>query len=136
LHITKQFNLDTLVENLIEQSIVARRNSYSPYSKFKVGAALLCADGTIYTGANVECASYSLTICAERVAFSKAVADGKREFKTIAIAINKDHIAYPCGACLQFMAEFCSDLEIILVITQQTYRRYILKDLLPNNFAL
>jgi len=128
--------LESSVENLIEQSIVARRNSYSPYSKFKVGAALLCEDGTIYTGANVECASYSLTICAERVAFAKAISDGKRDFKTIAIAINKDHIAYPCGACLQFMAEFCDDLEIILVITAQSYRRYILKDLLPNNFSL
>ncbi len=128
--------MESSVENLIEQSIVARRNSYSPYSKFKVGAALLCEDGTIYTGANVECASYSLTICAERVAFAKAISDGKRDFKTIAIAINKDHIAYPCGACLQFMAEFCDDLEIILVITAQSYRRYILKDLLPNNFSL
>lgn len=128
--------MDTVIENLIEQSIVARRNSYSPYSKFKVGAALLCEDGSVYTGANVECASYSLTICAERVAFAKAISDGKREFKTIAIAINKDHIAYPCGACLQFMAEFCSELEIILVINAQTYRRYNLKELLPNNFSL
>ncbi len=123
-------------KNLFEMAVKASKNSYSPYSKFKVGAALLCADGTIYTGCNVENAAYPLGNCAERTAIFKAISDGKREFEAIAIAgsVDNDMSApcYPCGACRQVMAEFCSeDFEVILsdkIIT--------LKELLPYTFKL
>ena len=105
-------------DELIRKATEARELSYSPYSSFKVGAALLCDDGEIFTGCNIENASYSLTVCAERVAFSKAVSAGKRNFVAIAILGGKDKISdflYPCGACRQVLSELCnSDLEIIL----------------------
>ncbi len=104
--------------SLIEEAIKARELSYSPYSGFKVGAALLSDDGTVYTGTNVENASYGETVCAERVAFLKAIANGQRSFSAIAIVGGLDEISqyvYPCGACRQVMSEFCSsDLEIVL----------------------
>jgi cytidine deaminase len=122
---------------LIKSSIKAKRNSYSPYSKFKVGAAILTEQGKIFTGANVECASYSLTICAERVAAVKAISSGESKFTYIAIATNKKQIAFPCGACLQFLTEFSSsDLKVILVKSAREYKILDLKDLLPKNFVL
>src|SRR4030095_1185717 len=87
---------------LIDHSIKAKKFSYSPYSKFSVGVALLTSKNTIYTGTNVECASYSLSICAERVAFSKAVSEGEKKFIAIAVSSSKDMYVYPCGACRQF----------------------------------
>jgi cytidine deaminase len=121
---------------LIKSSIKAKRNSYSPYSKFKVGAAILTEHGKIFTGANIECASYSLTICAERVAAVKAISSGESKFTYIAIATNKKQIAFPCGACLQFLTEFSSDLKVILVKSAKEYKILDLKDLLPKNFVL
>lgn len=115
-------------------------NSYSPYSRFSVGAALLCADGGIYTGANIENSSYSATVCAERTAFFKAVSGGEREFKMIAIVASEEGTiksAAPCGVCRQVMAEFCdSDFKILIVTDQDSYEEYTLGELLPQAFSL
>ena len=104
--------------SLIEQAIKATSHSYSPYSGYRVGAALLCQDGTVYTGTNVENAAYGETVCAERIAIFKAVSEGKRDFSAIAIVGGKGEpcaFAYPCGACRQVMSEFCDpSLEIVL----------------------
>ena len=97
-------------KELILSALKARENAYAPYSQFLVGAALLCSDGTVYTGCNIENISYSGTVCAERTAIFKAVSDGKREFSKIAIVGGKKGetiSAYPCGICRQVMAEFC-----------------------------
>ena len=103
---------------LIDNAIKARELSYSPYSNYKVGAAILCSDGKIFTGCNIENAAYSETICAERVAIYKAISEGNREFCAIAIVGGKDKITdftYPCGACRQVLSELCTEsLEIVL----------------------
>lgn len=114
--------------------------SYSPYSGFKVGAALLCGDGEIYTGCNIENAAYSPTNCAERTAFFKAVSEGKRDFKAIAIVGGKDgeisDFCYPCGVCRQVMAEFCDgDFEIITTDSKEI-KSHTLKELLPESFKI
>lgn len=127
--------MDNLYEKLYSDAVKAAENSYSPYSRFRVGAALLCSDGTIYTGCNIENASFSLTNCAERTAFFKAVSDGKKEFDAIAIAGGHDNMnepCYPCGACRQVMAEFCEgDFKIVL-----SDKILTLKELLPFSFNL
>lgn len=124
---------------LIDIAIKARESAYSPYSKFCVGAALLCSDGSVYEGANIENASYGATICAERVAFSRALLDGKRKFEAIAIVGSKrgDGVsAYcaPCGICRQFMAEFCDADFIVLLSDGESIKRLTLGDLLPEAF--
>lgn len=123
---------------LISLAIKARKNSYSPYSGFKVGAALLCGDGRVYTGCNIENAAYSETVCAERVAFFNAVMQGSRDFKKIAIVGGKnepDFNVAPCGACRQVMAEFCGgDFEIITG-TPENIRVDRLSELLPCSFT-
>lgn len=128
-------------KELITFAIEAREKSYSPYSKFKVGAALLCADGEIYTGCNIENAAYTPTNCAERTAFFKAVSEGERDFKAIAIvggAEDKelDYCA-PCGVCRQVMREFCSlkNFEIILAKSINEYKVYTLEELFPEGFG-
>lgn len=121
---------------LIKSSIRAKKFSYSPYSKFRVGASILTANNKIFSGANIECASYSLTICAERAAAANAINSGETKFKYIAIATNKKQIAFPCGACLQFLTEFSSNLKIILVKSENEYKVFDLKKLLPQKFKL
>lgn len=125
---------------LIENAVKARKNSYCRYSGFAVGAALLCSDGTIYTGANIENISYSLTNCAERTAIFKAVSEGRKDFTAIAVAgAVKDgdpleEICFPCGACLQVMSEFCGpDFKVILAQKGEPVE-YRLSDLMPNVF--
>ncbi len=126
---------------LIKKAIEARARSYAPYSGFSVGAALLCADGSIYTGANIENASFSPTICAERVAFFSAVHDGKREFDAIAIVgekkgLDPDKPCPPCGVCRQVMSEFCQgDFQIILGSEQEPIL-LTLDELMPHRFSL
>lgn len=131
---------DSDILALAGEAISAREKSYSPYSGFRVGAALLCRDGRIYTGANIENAAYTPTVCAERVAFFKAVNDGERDFAAIAVAggaengTPKDFFP-PCGVCRQVMAEFCDeDFKIIMAAEGKT-RVYTLGDLLPANFG-
>ncbi|MBQ8016218.1 MAG: cytidine deaminase [Clostridia bacterium] len=126
---------------LIKLALDARRMSYSPYSGFSVGAALLCADGAVYTGCNIENSAFSPTNCAERTAFFKAVSEGKRDFVGIAVVgggSDKDFpSAYcpPCGVCRQVMKEFCkSDFEIIMAKTPDDYKVMTLGELLPASF--
>lgn len=124
--------------NLIERAIEARNRAYAPYSEFGVGAALLCKDGTVYTGCNVENASYGLGNCAERTAIFKAVSDGAGDFEAIVIVGGKigEDIDFcpPCGACRQVMAEFCDDDFEIVLSNGTDERIYTLKDLLPVRF--
>lgn len=110
-----------MYKKLIEEAKKARENSYCEYSGFAVGAALLCSDGQIFTGCNIENISYSLTNCAERTAIFKAVSEGKKDFTAIAVvgAVKSDDclkaLCFPCGACLQVMSQFCGpDFEVIL----------------------
>jgi cytidine deaminase len=119
---------------LVEHSLKARKRSYSPYSHFKVGAALLAGSGKIYTGANIESASYSLTLCAERVVFAKALSDGEKIFKAIAVSVSTNELVYPCGACRQFMFEFAKDLDIIVAKSSTSFVITKLRELLPEAF--
>lgn len=123
---------------LIEQALAAREYSYSPYSHFRVGAALLCRDGTVYTGCNIENRAYGPTNCAERTAFFKAVSEGKREFAAIAIVGGEDETVwcYPCGVCRQVMAEFCNgeEFKITCAKSADEYRIFSLNELLPEMF--
>ena len=118
----------------------AMGQSYSPYSNFKVGAALLCKDGSVYTGCNIENAGYSPTNCAERTAFFKAVSEGKREFAAIAICGGRngsiEGICSPCGVCRQVMREFCEDEFTIHLVSGKGIESYTLGELLPVSFRL
>ncbi len=127
------------IKNLVDEAVNARTKSYSPYSNFAVGAALLTKDGKIYTGANIESASYSPTICAERVAFFAAVHNGEKDFKAIAIVGGKqteDISSYcsPCGVCRQVMAEFCDKDFTIILYDGKSPKTFTLGELLPETF--
>ena len=128
-------------EALIELAKEAMDRAYAPYSGYKVGAALLCGDGTVYQGCNIENAAFGPTVCAERTAFFKAVYDGHRDFTAIAVCGGKDGqiTGYfpPCGVCRQVMREFCGeDLVIYLAGTGTQYRTRTLAQLLPDSFSL
>ena len=118
----------------------AMENAYAPYSGYKVGAALLCADGTVYTGCNIENAAFSPTICAERTAFAKAVSEGRRDFTAIAVCGGKDGRLTgafpPCGVCRQVMAEFCKPDFSVHLVTAAGIETIPLKNLLPHSFGL
>ena len=128
-------------KELISQALSARENAYAPYSGFMVGAALLCKDGTVYTGCNIENAAFTPTNCAERTAFFKAVSEGVLEFDAICIVGGKDGVlteyAPPCGVCRQVMMEFCDpeEFQIILATDVEHYDTYTLKELLPLGFG-
>lgn len=114
----------------------AQSGSYSPYSKFRVGAALLTSDGEVVLGANVENASYGLSICAERTAIVKAITGGKRDFKAIAVVGDMDDFCTPCGACRQFLAEFCrKDFEIVLINSKDEIKILSMDEILPHSFG-
>ncbi|MCE1164807.1 MAG: cytidine deaminase [Bacteroidetes bacterium] len=125
-----------MYEKLISESIKAKKLSHSPYSKFRVGAALLTKDNKIFHGANVECSSYSLTICAERVAAVKAITEKNKKFKAVAIATDSNDFAFPCGACRQFLSEFSENMDVILVKSKTKYQIYKLQNLFPHKFKL
>ena len=118
---------------LIKAAKQAQALSYSPYSGFKVGAALLCKSGKVYTGCNVENASFSATVCAERTALFKAVSEGEREFSAIAIVGNTD-LCFPCGVCRQVMSEFCGKNFKIYLEENGKPVTYALGELLPGRF--
>lgn len=131
-------------EQLIRAAFHARQHAYTPYSHFRVGAALLSADGTIIEGCNIENATYGATNCAERTAFFKAVSEGIREFRMIAIVGGVEQgsdrvsdFAYPCGICRQVMREFCDpkSFKVIVAKSVEDYEVYTLEDLLPNSFG-
>lgn len=126
---------------LVNLALEARKMSYSPYSGFSVGAALLCSDGTVYTGCNIENSAFSPTNCAERTAFFKAVSEGKREFLKIAVVGGKseddvpENYCPPCGVCRQVMKEFCSgDFEIVMAKSTDDFKVRTLSQLLPESF--
>ncbi len=129
------------VKELISLAKEAMGKAYAPYSGYKVGAALLCADGSVYCGCNIENAAFSPTNCAERTAFFKAVYDGHREFTAIAVCGGKDGVitdfAPPCGVCRQVMREFCKD-DFILYLAgpQDSFETYTLSQILPVSFSL
>ena len=130
-----------LVQHMIRMAIAQLQYSYSPYSGFKVGAALLAKDGSIYTGCNIENASYTPTNCAERTAFFKAVSEGTKEFDAICVVGGKNGVltdyAAPCGVCRQVMMEFCNSetFQIILATSEEQYEVFTLKELLPLGFG-
>jgi len=126
-------------KELIALAIEAMGHAYVPYSGYKVGAALLCADGTVYQGCNIENASYSPTICAERTAFFKAVYDGHRDFTAIAVCGGKEGVISgafpPCGVCRQVMREFCRDDFLLYLVGEGgTYETHTLEEMLPLSF--
>ncbi|GIK55885.1 MAG: cytidine deaminase [Chloroflexi bacterium] len=124
---------DNQREALIQAAMAARRQAYAPYSKYPVGAALLTPDGRIFTGVNVENASYGLTICAERTAVFKAVSEGCREF--VAVAVATENAGSPCGACRQVLAEFAGDIPVWLANAAGHGRETTLYTLLPDHFG-
>ena len=111
------------------------RHSYSPYSQFRVGAALLTESGGVYTGCNIESSSFSLTICAERTALFKAVSEGKRKFKAIAISADASEFISPCGACRQVMMDLAGDIDVILTNRRGTMKVLKAGSLLPFPFT-
>ena len=130
-----------MIEKLIDTAIEQLEFSYTPYSNFKVGAAPLTRSGEIYTGCNIENASYTPTNCAERTAFFKAVSEGVREFRAICIVGGKDgkltEYTAPCGVCRQVMMEFCDPktFQIILAVDKERYEIYTLEELMPLGFG-
>ncbi len=120
-------------EKLLEIAKTAMENAYAPYSNFKVGAALLTEDGIIYTGCNIENISYGASNCAERTAIFKAISDGKRSFKKLAVVSSNGENTYPCGICLQVIAEFMPEGEIITG-DKKSIEIYKASELLPHNF--
>ena len=129
-------------KELVAKALEARSAAYTPYSGFRVGAALLCADGTVYGGCNIENAAFGPSCCAERTSFFKAVSEGKREFSAIAIVggpagKEPEDFCPPCGVCRQVMMEFCDPerFRIVLGKGDLSFREYTLKELLPLGFA-
>lgn len=118
------------MEELLTKAEEMLRYSYAPYSRFKVGAALMSKDGRIFTGCNIENVAYGSTICAEQAAFSKAISEGVTRFKAIAVASSKGSACPPCGACRQVMAEFCEE-DFMIILNGKTFT---LKELLPESF--
>ena len=132
---------EQLVSLLVEKAISAREASYAPYSNFAVGAALICADGRIYTGANIENSSFTPTVCAERVAFFSAIHDGHRDFSAIAIVGGNagepvSEFCPPCGVCRQVMGEFCEGDFKVILSDGKTNRIMTLDEIFPSRFDL
>ncbi|MDR5657988.1 cytidine deaminase [Serpentinicella sp. ANB-PHB4] len=120
---------------LVKKAIESREKAYTPYSNFKVGAALQTKSGKIYTGCNIECASYGATNCAERTAIYKAVSEGDKEILAIAVVGAPEEYTYPCGICRQVIVEFGKEIKIIIAQTEEDYKVYNIKELLPNSFS-
>jgi cytidine deaminase len=123
-----------MADALIDAALAVRANAFAPFSKFQVGAAIEDCDGRIHTGCNIENATYGLTICAERVAVFKAISEGVRAFRRMAVAADTDVLTPPCGACRQIRWVFCGDVEIVLVNPRGKTESYRLKELFPKPF--
>ena len=123
-----------MADSLASAALAARENAHAPYSHFQVGAALEDVTGRVHTGCNVENATYGLTVCAERVAVFKAISEGARKFRRIAIAADTEALTPPCGACRQILWEFCGDIEITLLNPRGKTETLQLKDLFPRAF--
>jgi cytidine deaminase len=123
-----------MADALVEAALAVRANAFAPFSKFQVGAAVEDADGRIHTGCNVENATYGLTMCAERVAIFKAISEGVRAFRRVAVAADTDILTPPCGSCRQILWEFCGDVELVLTNLHGKTETYQLKELFPKPF--
>ena len=119
---------------LLCAALDARKNAFAPFSNFKVGAAVEDESGRLHTGCNVENATLGLTVCAERVAIFKAISEGARTFRRVAVAADTDRLTPPCGACRQILWEFCGDVELILVNPRGRTESFRLKELFPRGF--
>ena len=119
---------------LTQAALTARENAHAPFSKFKVGAALIDKSGRIHTGCNIENATYGLTLCAERVAVFKAISEGVRGFAAVAVAADTDALTPPCGSCRQILWEFCGDIELTMVNLQGKTETLRLSELFPRPF--
>jgi cytidine deaminase len=122
------------MDALLEAALRARQNAHAPFSKFQVSAAIEAEDGRIFTGCNIENATYGLTVCAERVAVFKAISEGARKFRRVAVAADTQVLTPPCGACRQILWEFCGDVELALVNLEGKIETFRLKDLFPRPF--
>ncbi len=122
-------------QELVCAALEARKTAYAPYSHFPVGAALECADGTVFRGCNVENAAFGSTICAERTAVLKAVSEGHRHFRRLAIAGSSGDFCWPCGACRQVLSEFAPSLELLVATQEGRYVKTDLAALLPHSFG-
>lgn len=120
--------------DLIKKALEAKKKAHVPYSNFRVGAALITDDGKVFTGCNIEISSYSPTICAERTAIFKAISEGHKKIKAIAVVGDSD-FTYPCGVCRQVIREFGKDATIIVANSEEDYREHKLEDLLPYSFG-
>ncbi len=123
------------VVKLIKRAIEAREKAYVPYSGFKVGAAILTKEGKVFTGCNIESASYSPTICAERTALAKAVSEGYRDIDTVVVVGSFEKLSYPCGVCRQMIREFGEDIKIIVAKSTEKYKEYTIRELLPESYG-
>lgn len=122
-------------KSLAAHALAARKHSYSPYSHFRVGAAVLTNAGNVFTGCNVENSSYSLTMCAERTALFKAVSEGHKKFKAIAIASDENGFTPPCGACRQVIIDLAGNIDVILTKKNGATKVITMKELLPHAFT-
>ena len=122
------------MEVLLQRALSAREHAHAPFSQFKVGAALEDFDGVIHTGCNVENATYGLTMCAERVAVFKAISEGARQFRRIAVAADTNLLTPPCGSCRQILWEFCGDIEVTLVNLRGKSEVFRMAELFPRPF--
>lgn len=121
-------------QELIEAATAVRENAFAPYSDFRVGAAVETESGDIYTGCNIESASYGLTVCAERVAIWKGISRGEKKFARIAVVVDTDELTPPCGACRQIIWEFCGDVPVILANLHSKTETVQMAELLPRAF--
>ena len=123
-----------MTDPLLAAALAAREHAFAPFSKFRVGAAVEEAGGRIHSGCNIENATYGLTICAERVAIFKALSEGARQFRRVAVAADTETLTPPCGACRQILWEFCGDVEVMLINLRGKIETYRLKALFPKPF--
>lgn len=121
---------------LVKKALEVMKNSYSPHSGFRVGAALLGKNGKVFAGTNVEFDAFSLTVCAERAAIFNGISGGEKKFTAIAVATSSDKFIHPCGLCRQALVEFNPDMEVILVTKSKKIKHIILKDIMPDYFKL
>jgi cytidine deaminase len=122
------------MDALLSAALQARENAHAPYSQFRVGAALEAENGHLFTGCNIENATYGLTVCAERVAIFKAVSEGARRFRRLVVAADTDRLTPPCGACRQIIWEFCGDVPVTLVNPRGSTETFQMRDLFPRPF--
>ena len=122
-------------EALVDTARQAREQARAKYSNFKVGSALLCGDGRVFTGCNIESSSYGLTVCSERVALFKALSEGANTFSRIVVVADTDELTAPCGACRQLLWDFCGDLEVLLTNRAGKSKTFRLTELFPEPFG-